>query len=487
MTSISGLALANPSGFNDVEGNDKELFINYLASSGVFNGFPDGSFKPLEVLTRAEAATVIVKAMNLPINNEEATFSDVDGHWANHYIAATQSAGLISGFPDKTFRPEQGLTRAEAVSLLLRMSQEITQTNNYSLPPDVDKNHWAATAISNSIESGMVSIGNANFFPESSMTREDLAQALAILLTNATDLYKTNLNPILKVRKGTVKLTSLGMSEGRNIEKNITIKIGDKIATADSSEAEIIFPDGSGILIKPNTLLIIKGCSGRAYIKKEGKPGNAIDSLELQLDKGKIFGGLATSYDISQIAGNYLNNQLLASLDNKFDLVAINGAQKDLPWHKQNQAKKVKVKVDMPWGVAAIRGTFWSNTVEENGVSTTSVLSGEAEFTSGGQTVVVGQGQSSTIDRENTPPTPVHPMNSQEFLEWTEQENWVLNRGADMNNQLPANSFNLGAPLQPVTNVLNNAYNQVRASIPAPPPRPSSESSGSSGGGAKNL
>lgn len=484
MASQSGTA-----SFTDVDSsNSKLVYINYLAEKGVISGFPDGSFKPLEGLTRAEAATVIVKAKNLPLGEEEASlFNDVDdSHWASAYIATAQEAGFLNGFPDNTYRPEQYLTRAEAVSLLLKLSDEVYPEPLILNLNDVEETHWAIDAINNSLVSGMIIIEGSNFFPDDSITREDLAQALAVLMIKAPDLYKTDLTATLKVINGTVKLLSPGESEPLIIEKEISLKVGDKITTTSKGEAEMLFPDGSGFLIKPGTEITLTESQGRAYIKENGQIGNAVDSVAVKLDVGKIFAALATTDDSASMALNYLGGPLFASLDDEFVLMAANANQKALPWYQQSKAKKVKVKVDMPWGVAAVRGTFFSAGVDPSGRSVVSVLSGHVDLTSGGQTTLIQPGNTSSIDDPDAPPVPPTPMPPNEAEEWQQEQDWLLERAQDMSDQQALdpsapNEIETSAspednnPVQEIQNALNqleSKFNQTST--------PTSDSGGSS-------
>lgn len=71
------------------------IFANYLKKAGIMAGFPDGTFRPLDGLTRAEAATVLVKAAGLQAGTAATGFRGVNTrHWAAKNIAAAKSAGL---------------------------------------------------------------------------------------------------------------------------------------------------------------------------------------------------------------------------------------------------------------------------------------------------------------------------------------------------------------------------------------------------------
>jgi uncharacterized repeat protein (TIGR02543 family) len=120
--------------------------INYLAQINILNGYRDSRFKPRVAITRAEFATIAARYINASLSGDFG-FADVsENHWARGYINAAVSNGWISGYSDATFRPNNLITRAEAVTFingaLGRGLPKInaSQTMIYS---DVPKNFWA--------------------------------------------------------------------------------------------------------------------------------------------------------------------------------------------------------------------------------------------------------------------------------------------------------------------------------------------------------
>jgi len=102
--------------------------IEKMMELGVFHGFPDGTFRPDETMTRAQAATVITYLLgksNEAKDNISATgtkFPDVPaGHWASPYINICVDEGIYAGFPDGTFRPEEPVTQRQLAVLLLKV------------------------------------------------------------------------------------------------------------------------------------------------------------------------------------------------------------------------------------------------------------------------------------------------------------------------------------------------------------------------------
>lgn len=91
--------------------------IATLQNGGIISGYTDGNFKPARFITRAEFATIASKFDNLSVT-ENDMFSDVSDHWANKYINSAAQKGWIHGYPDGTFKPDQNITRAEAMTLI---------------------------------------------------------------------------------------------------------------------------------------------------------------------------------------------------------------------------------------------------------------------------------------------------------------------------------------------------------------------------------
>ncbi len=91
--------------------------ITYLAENGIMAGDPDGNLRLDDAVTRAEASKVLYATFEINSAADES-FSDVDvSHWANGYIAAMKNAGIINGYPDGTFRPENNVSYAEFIKM----------------------------------------------------------------------------------------------------------------------------------------------------------------------------------------------------------------------------------------------------------------------------------------------------------------------------------------------------------------------------------
>ena len=113
--------------------------INELAAAGVVTGYPDGTFRPDNTVTRAEFVTMLMRLIGQ--EGGEAPFEDVRGHWAEKYIAKAAEYGYVGGYPDGTFRPDANITRAEAFRIMVSVFGFETDGTN-SRFADVKKTHW---------------------------------------------------------------------------------------------------------------------------------------------------------------------------------------------------------------------------------------------------------------------------------------------------------------------------------------------------------
>jgi len=111
----------NGTKYKDVAGSWGEPYVSTLASRGILGGFPDGTFHPNDNITRAQCAAIALKALSVPAYGGVSSFNDVSPkYWASAAIGAVSNAGLVTGFPDGTFKPEDRLTRAQALVILAK-------------------------------------------------------------------------------------------------------------------------------------------------------------------------------------------------------------------------------------------------------------------------------------------------------------------------------------------------------------------------------
>lgn len=437
--------------FSDVPSNNPDAaYVSYLVEKGIIKGFPDGTFCPNESLTRAQAAAVMTLAGQLTIEpSGTSPFNDVgEDYWAKGSIAAAVKAGYIKGFPDKTFHPDETITRAQAITLLLRLSKQ-QQTANLPQLRDVTDQYWAAPAIATGLASGMVGLSadGQNYFPDAPFSRIDMAHALGILLTHDPDLSASSLPGKLKVIQGKITVIKAGSQTGEQLELETTVNQGDTIITGKGASAELNYPDGSSILIKENSQIKIEAAQGRKYVQTNGQEGIAVDWLNMDMQQGSMFAAIATKHEGLKSTDNNENSSTnpasriinkkpitLASLDGHEFIASADSEREnqETPWYQFNEKKKVKLKVDMPCGVAGIRGTFVLISVYPDGHATVSCLTGDAEVSNAANTVTLGQNQSTTISAAGTAPGAATTMTATEVQQFNQVQNWIVRTAIQM-------------------------------------------------------
>ena len=113
---IESIGSAEAPSFPDTPSAWYNKAINASVQRGIMKGYPDGTFKPNDAITRAEFTQMIATIDNKAYG--VAPFADVVGHWAERPIGSEYQAGRILGYPDGTFRPDNHITRAEAAVIL---------------------------------------------------------------------------------------------------------------------------------------------------------------------------------------------------------------------------------------------------------------------------------------------------------------------------------------------------------------------------------
>lgn len=116
---------------SDIVGTKYENAVKVLNGLGIINGYPDNTFKPGNQITRAEYSTIVTKLLNMDVSeDQDVIFSDVENHWAKPYINRIYKEGLVSGYPDGSFGPQNNVTYAEAVTILVNALEYRNEVNS---------------------------------------------------------------------------------------------------------------------------------------------------------------------------------------------------------------------------------------------------------------------------------------------------------------------------------------------------------------------
>ncbi|HEY8528140.1 MAG TPA: S8 family serine peptidase [Paenibacillaceae bacterium] len=172
-----------PRVFRDTRGHWAERAITEVLRKGWMNGYEDATFRPQRPLTRAEAITVVVRAFRPSEGTKTAAslrFTDVtQGHWAYGAILEAERAGWLTVFPGMTLQPDLPLTRAEAAALLARATGTAPRTGTSTFA-DVPRGHLAAGYIEAAYEAGWLrGYPDGRFYPDRPIIRAEWATLLA--------------------------------------------------------------------------------------------------------------------------------------------------------------------------------------------------------------------------------------------------------------------------------------------------------------------
>ena len=130
-------------------------YIGYLEDKDVLSGYEDGTFRPMDTITRGEISAVIARAQRYDLISYNGIFTDVtENDWAKDYIETLADKNIVSGYEDGTFGPYSPLTRAEAVAIINRVLVESTPIVTFT-PNDI-AGHWAEADILLAVNERMV-------------------------------------------------------------------------------------------------------------------------------------------------------------------------------------------------------------------------------------------------------------------------------------------------------------------------------------------
>ena len=126
--------------------------VSTLSSMGIITGYPDGTFRPNAAITRAEFAAIAAR-FDHDGDKTAAKFSDIASHWAKDEISIAYNNGWITGYPDGTFGPQRDITRAETMTLVNRVLNRQPETEDDLLPnmtvwtDNANPNAWYYLAV----------------------------------------------------------------------------------------------------------------------------------------------------------------------------------------------------------------------------------------------------------------------------------------------------------------------------------------------------
>lgn len=162
--------------YSDISDHFAKSYIEELSKKGVINGFEDGSFRPNDNVTRAQAAKIIALALGVDTNGD-ATFDDVSKDvWYNSFVSSLASKGIVKGDGSK-FRPDNLITREDAAVIIMRALQYLGKgyEGEYEFTDASDISDYAASSVGALASNGFLKGDGINFMPKNNITRGELA------------------------------------------------------------------------------------------------------------------------------------------------------------------------------------------------------------------------------------------------------------------------------------------------------------------------
>ncbi|WP_230192062.1 chitobiase/beta-hexosaminidase C-terminal domain-containing protein [Paenibacillus sp. CECT 9249] len=200
--------------FTDIAGHWAEDYIMRAAAKGIVSGYPDGTFKPNHPVTRAEFTVMLAGALKLEGNGSALTFTDHDqiAGWAKQAVAQAVQAGIVVGFSDGSFRPNTQITRVEMAVMVARALQ--LELNANALPGFADDETipgWAKGAVEAIRKLGIVDgRGGNRFVPNETASR---AEAVVMLLRLMENISVPSLNVPAKEALGSTIFKKRGLTQ----------------------------------------------------------------------------------------------------------------------------------------------------------------------------------------------------------------------------------------------------------------------------------
>ena len=214
---------------SDIDGSRNKAAILYLADKGVLAGYPDQTFKPNNVVNRAELLKILIASLGVSDLNGRNCFPDVADQWFAPYVCYAKSQGWVSGYADGTFRPSEPVNKVEAIKMLVNSQgyrlDGATSNLGYT---DVSSTDWYAPYVQASKSRNLLEEQSGNLNVSSGMTREKIAE----VVYRATYVRENG-------------LTSFGPSRQSSSRSSVALSQPNQVSSSVSSASSIASIDVS--------------------------------------------------------------------------------------------------------------------------------------------------------------------------------------------------------------------------------------------------
>src|SRR3989339_283809 len=155
--------------------------VKYLRDENVISGYNDGTFKPDNSVSRVEALKMIFEALDIGLSDgSNLTYPDVDNTaWYADYIATAKVLGIADGYPDGTFKPADPVNRVELLKMLFKAAEFDADPVMIGDPyDDVSNLDWFAAYVNSAKELNITPVEGSEFEPDADMNRGEVAETI---------------------------------------------------------------------------------------------------------------------------------------------------------------------------------------------------------------------------------------------------------------------------------------------------------------------
>lgn len=155
--------------------------IKFLKNEGVIEGYPDGTFKPDNTISRVEVIKFILEGIDADLKYARSlNFSDTDrNEWYAGYLYTATENGVVEGYPDGTFKPLNSVKKVEFLKMLIEsMNIDVNPNVGRFTFTDVNEDEWYAPYVKFAIDKNLIDVEGREFKPNEKMSREQVAEAI---------------------------------------------------------------------------------------------------------------------------------------------------------------------------------------------------------------------------------------------------------------------------------------------------------------------
>ncbi|MEE0510199.1 MAG: S-layer homology domain-containing protein [Peptococcaceae bacterium] len=383
LTMVPFAAFADETTASDLSGHWAENVITEWMDYGIINGYEDGTIRPNNKITRAEMTAMLDRVMDYQTKADN-TFSDLSDSWYTDVILKANAAGVISGYPDGTVKPDATITRQEAVAMFSRvLSLDTENAPEATFTDNADVADWAKDAVNAMAAADYIHGSDGQFRPNDGITR---AEVVTILNNIFDKLYQ-------KAGEYT------GNVDGSAVINTDQVTLKDMTISGDLIIAEGV---GDGHVVLDNVtvdgkLIVRGGGENSVIIKGDSK----IDNISVERIDGAVRVAVEDNANVNAVLiDNGGQNVKLEGTVNTVNVAAAN-VNVDIT----GAAKDINVAEEAHDATITLTSTATADKVSTSAENTTIIVAGTVssiDIADSANNSVVTTQSSATVDKVTT-------------------------------------------------------------------------------------